>query len=112
MCSIYTHQLVMTEIISNDELLSTINTKVGAISDDMLLLVVPYSNLIMIADSTPKIGETVYAGIIAIMVDIAGEVLRVEAEDPEVFISVVFTMSTSGSLLVEIAPPIDFKRLC
>lgn len=80
------HRLVITEIISNDELLSTINAEVDEIRDDMLSLVVPYNSLIALADSTPGMGGTVHAGIIATMVDMAGEVLRLEAEDPEAFV--------------------------
>lgn len=80
------HRELITEILSDDELLSTIDAEVDEITDDSLLLVVPYSSLISLADSTPGMGETVHAGIVATMVDMAGEVLRLAADDPETMV--------------------------
>lgn len=79
------HSLIR-EILSDDKLLSTVDVEVDELTDERLSLVVPYSSTIALADLTPGMGGTVHAGIIATMVDMAGEVLRLEADDPESFV--------------------------
>lgn len=84
--SIADHRSVITDVITDDKLLSSIDAEIDEITDERLSLFVPYSSLIALADSTPGMGETVHAGIIATMIDMAGEVLRLEADDPESFV--------------------------
>lgn len=77
---------IIREVIADDELLSSINVEIDEITDETLSLHVPYSSLIALAETTPGMGNTVHAGIIATMIDMAGEVLRLEADDPESFV--------------------------
>lgn len=69
-------------LVAEDPLLSVLSARVTAVERGRLEIAVPYRDRIALADETPGLGGVVHAGVLATLVDMAGEVVRTELDDP------------------------------
>lgn len=69
-------------LVAEDPLLSFIGARVTAVDPGRLEIAVPYGDRVALAEKTPGLGGVVHAGVLATLVDMAGEVIRTELEDP------------------------------
>ncbi len=86
---------IIETLLTDDEFLSWLNLSIDSITDDTLTLTVPYSSKIALNDDTPGMGGTIHAGILSTLVDMAGEALRLHAEDPEHFVLATTDLHTT-----------------
>lgn len=69
-------------LVDGDPLLSFIGARVTAVEEGRLEIAVPYGDQVALAEETPGLGGVVHAGVLATLVDMAGEVIRTELADP------------------------------
>lgn len=86
---------IIETLLTDDEFLSWLNVSIESITPDTLTLIVPYSSKIALSDETPGMGGTVHAGILSTLIDMAGEVLRLHAENPEQFVLATTDLHTT-----------------
>ena len=86
---------LIAEIVDDDELLSSMDVELTELTDESLSLFVPYSDRIALAESTPGMGGAVHAGVVATLIDMSGEVLRLAADDPRTFVLATTDLNVS-----------------
>lgn len=86
---------IIETLLTDDEFLSWLDVSIDTITDDTLTLTVPYSSKIALSNNTPGMGGTIHAGILSTLVDMAGEVLRLHAEDPDHFVLATTDLHTT-----------------
>lgn len=71
------------ELIANDTLLSWLGVELESVTEGELVMTVPFSEKVALSADTPGMGGTAHAGVLATLVDMAGEVLRTKVDSPE-----------------------------
>lgn len=70
-------------LIADDEFLSWLGVTLESVETGRIVLSVPADEKLTLAPSTPGMGGTTHAGILATLVDMAGEAIRTEVSSPE-----------------------------